>query len=684
MKKKALIILPLLVVVIVFIGVYIYYNREDARSSLTVNEKKWVEENDTTMIDINVVNDYPLYGLNGEGVFFNFLNDFESNVGLEFNKLAYSKDSELEDTTGYRFRVLNNEDELTNNDLLIATDGYIAIGKEYVRINRVKDMSNMTFGIFSSDTAEISYYLKTGTNLAFKSYDTIDELFASLDNDEVDMIIIPNIMYLDKTIENNSYYINYYFTEMSKKLVLTLSSDESNARLNTIIKKYFEKWQSENYVDEYNNVYFNYYISENKVSSADATDLVKKNYVYGYVENYPYEVEVDGEVSGIAGEYLNRMSRLTDISFTYRRYSSKEALRKAIEKGDVDIYFDYYNFASVNDDYKETISTFIEDYVILGRRSDNHVVNSFESLKDENIAMIDNTSLYNYFENNSRSDITIYDTNSDLVENANDKMLVVDKEVYNLYKNTTFKDYDVLYQDTMMNDYKFMVKNNNNTFYNLFNYIITTNSYYNYRNNGLADISRSIVERSSFMGLFIIILIIVSVPLIALTILYLYFKRKRKIKKVKKEDRHKYTDLLTSLKNRNYLNKKAPDWEASKVYPQAVVIIDLNNVKYINDNYGHEEGDKLIVTAASTLVNTQLENSEIIRTDGNEFLVYLVGYSERQVDTYAKKLEKEMKNLPHDFGASVGYSMIEDDIKTLDDAINEATLEMMTKKQGLK
>ena len=47
-------------------------------------------------------------------------------------------------------------------------------------------------------------------------------------------------------------------------------------------------------------------------------------------------------------------------------------------------------------------------------------------------------------------------------------------------------------------------------------------------------------------------------------------------------------------------------------------------------------------------------------------------------------VEKEMKNLPHDFGASVGYSMIEDDIKTLDDAINEATLEMMTKKQGLK
>ena len=682
MKKKTLIIIPIVVVLLVFIGVYIYYNKEDAKTSLTVTEKKWVESNDTTMVDINVINDYPLYGLNGEGVFFSFLDDFEKNVGLEFNKIAYSKNDAVKKDKTYSFRVLNNEDKLNNNDLLIATDGYIAIGKKYMRINKISDFSNTTFGVFENDVAEISYYLKQGTGLAFKSYKTIDELFNALDSDEVGMIIIPNIMYLNKTIENNTYYINYYFTEMNKKIVLTLGSD--NTRLNNIIRKYFNKWKNDNYVDEYNDAYFNYYITENNVSSADSTDLVKKNYVYGYVENYPYEVEIDGKVSGIAGEYLNRMSRLTNISFTYKRYGSVAALRKAIEKGDIDIYFDYYNLADVNDDYKDTISTFIEKYVILGKRADNHVVNSFESLKDESIAMLDNTSLYNYFENNSRSDITTYKNNDELVKNANDKMLVVDKEVYNLYKNSTFKDYDVLYEDTMMNDYKFMVKNNNSTFYNLFNYIITTNSYYNYRNSGLADISRSIVERSSFMGLFLIILLIVSIPLIALAILYIYFKHKHKIKKVKKEDRHKYTDLLTSLKNRNYLNKKAPEWEQSHVYPQAIVMIDLNNVKYVNDNYGHEEGDKLIINAASTLVNTQLENSEIIRTDGNEFLVYLVGYSERQVDTYAKKIEKEMKNLPHDFGASVGYSMIEDDIKTLDDAINEATLEMMTKKQGLK
>ena len=126
------------------------------------------------------------------------------------------------------------------------------------------------------------------------------------------------------------------------------------------------------------------------------------------------------------------------------------------------------------------------------------------------------------------------------------------------------------------------------------------------------------------------------------------------------------------------------EWEDCEVFPQSIVIVDLNNVKYVNDNYGHEEGDKLIIEAAGILVNTQLENSEIIRTDGNEFLIYLVGYSQRQVTTYTKKLSKELKNLPHEFGAGVGFSMIMDEIKTIDDAINEATMEMITNKEDFK
>ena len=681
MKKKVFFLIPIIIVVAVFFGVYTYYNKQDAKNALTVTEKKWVEENKSKVIDFSVINDYPLYGLNGEGVFFNFLKDFEQDVGVEFNKVSYLKEDKV-NSKSYSFRVLDSDKKLSKNDLLLFNDGYIALGREYQRINHITDMKNITFGVLKSDAPDISYYLKSGSNLAYKSYDDVDSLFKALDNSEVGMIIIPNIMYLNRTIGKKEYIINYYFTEMKKQVVLTLSAD--NYKLNTIFKKYYEKWKDSKYVNEYNKAYLDYYMKENNISSKTKADLISKNYVYGYVENSPYEVEINGKIAGIAGEYINRIERLMDIDFTFKKYPSKEALKKAIKKNDVDIYFDYYGFGEENSNYLSTLSTFVEDYVVLGKQSNSQIVGSFESLKGENIAMLDNDSLYDYFKNNSRSNITTYKDLESLVKRANDKLLVVDKEIYYRYQHTKFKDYVIIYTDTMMNDYKFMVKENNKAFYNLFNYIISTNSYYNYRNAGLVDIEKTVVERSSFKELFILILMLIFIPLTVLLIISLYAKEKKKIKKVKKEDRHKYTDLLTGLKNRNYLNKRVPEGEASKVYPQAIVMIDLNNIKYINDNYGHEEGDNVIIKSASILVNSQLENTEIIRTDGNEFLVYLVGYSEKQVATYALKLEKEMKALPHEFGACVGYSMIFDEIKSLDDAINEATLEMMSQKQGLK
>ena len=79
----------------------------------------------------------------------------------------------------------------------------------------------------------------------------------------------------------------------------------------------------------------------------------------------------------------------------------------------------------------------------------------------------------------------------------------------------------------------------------------------------------------------------------------------------------------------------------------------------------------------------QLQNSEIIRTDGNEFLVYLVGYSEKQIIAYLRKLNKEFKGLSHGFGAASGYSIITDAIKTFDDAVNEATLDMKNNKEDI-
>ena len=680
MKKKSLIIIiPVIIALLAFVGVYRYYNKEDRTTTLTVTEKRWVEENKEQAFDFEVVNDYPLYGTDGEGVIFNFIADFEAAIGLQFNKIPYLKETGST-TSGTRIRILDGDEKLTDNDLPLFTDNYIAVGKTYQRINHIKDMKDMTIGVFKEDSEDISYYLKGGSNLSYKTFNTIKELYNALDNGSVEMIVIPNIMYLDYIIEKDKYSINYFFTEYEKQIVLTLSGTE--AKLDTIVEKYYNKWRYTKYVEEYNASYLNYYLEKNNLTGKQKSALVSKTYVYGYVENEPYELKVHSKLAGIAGEYVNRMSRLGDIEFKYKKYSSKKALEKAIDKGKVDLYFDYYNYS--NENYLPTVSTFIEDYVVLGKQKDNHVINSFESLKDKKVLMLSGDALHNYFESNSKAKIKTYDNLDTMLKKADSNLVVVDYEIYSYYQNNKFKNYKLLYKDTMMNDYKFMVHQDNKEFYDLFNYIINTNSYYNYRNTGIENLHASILEDSTFEQVYTIILMIIFIPLITIGIAYLIIKKKKEVKKIKATDRHKYTDMLTSLKNRNYLNAKMAEWEDSKVFPQSIVMVDLNNVKYVNDNYGHEEGDQLIIKAAGILVNTQLENSEVIRTDGNEFLIYLVGYSDRQISTYTKKLEKEMKSLPHEFGAAVGYSMITDEIKTLDDAINEATLEMITNKEEYK
>ena len=679
MKKKLIVIIPLIIAIVTFIFVYRYYNKEDKTTTLTVSEKRWVEEHNEKEYDFEVVNDYPLYGLNGTGVIFDFIKDFEDKIGIEFNKIPYLKTS-IPTENSFRIRILSNDEKVGKKDLPLFIDNYVAVGSKYQRINHVEDIKNQVIGIFKEDSEDIGFYLKTGTNISFKTYSKIEELYTALDNNEVNMIIVPNIMYLNYTIQKNKYYINYYFNEMKKQIVLTLSDD--NQELNTIVTKYYNKWRQTKFIEEYNKEYLNYYLETNKLDAKTKATLISKNYVYGYIENAPYEVKVNGKVAGIAGEYIDRVSRLANINFKYKKYSSVNALQKAVDKGEVDVYFEYYNISGK--EYVPTISTFIEDYVVIGKQKDNHVVTSFESLRNQEIAMIKDNSLYNYFKNNSRAKIKTYKDIDDLVKNAGTRLIVVDNEIYSHYQSSKFKKLNLIYRDTMMNDYKFMVKDKNAAFYDLFNYIINTNSYYNYRNSGIENMTASILEDSTLEQVYLIVLTVIFSPIVIFLTIYLIIKHKKQIKKIKITDRHKYTDMLTSLKNRNYLNVKMPEWEECEVFPQAIVIVDLNNVKYVNDNYGHEEGDQLIIKAAGILVNTQLENSEIIRTDGNEFLIYLVGYSERQISTYTKKLSKEMKNLPHEFGAALGFSMITDEIKTLDDAINEATLEMITNKEDYK
>lgn len=78
-----------------------------------------------------------------------------------------------------------------------------------------------------------------------------------------------------------------------------------------------------------------------------------------------------------------------------------------------------------------------------------------------------------------------------------------------------------------------------------------------------------------------------------------------------------YVDSLTNVYNRRYYNEciqNAPDIEA-------IAVIDVDNFKYINDNYGHDVGDIVLQSIAQTLLSCVRKTDNVIRYGGDEFVI---------------------------------------------------------------
>ncbi|QCX34087.1 diguanylate cyclase [Caloramator sp. E03] len=117
-----------------------------------------------------------------------------------------------------------------------------------------------------------------------------------------------------------------------------------------------------------------------------------------------------------------------------------------------------------------------------------------------------------------------------------------------------------------------------------------------------------------------------------------------------------YYDLLTGLFNRGYydyiINKTAKNGK----YPVSIIIADINGLKMINDNLGHEEGDKVIIEIASILKNTCPEEAVICRWGGDEFIAIIEDCNEKQADTISKNIINTAKNNLKEVTLSLGHS----------------------------
>ena len=663
---KKVIVITIIVIILLVGGIFGIYKLFKDENSLSITEKTWINKNINSVFTIYVPNDINIFGKSGNGVYFDFISKLEEDLGLKLNSSVYSITS---NNDSFGFNVGTSYD---SRDLLLFTDYYVLINKDGNSICNLSEISDKKIGIISKDLAYITnYYTLTAT---ITSYDSSDAMFEALKNSEVDYVIAPRTQYKDVII-SNSYNIAYFFNDAKVYYYLHLGSDET---LNSIVTKYYNTWMIDSFDKSYNRNNYSLFIKSLNISDIAEDSLTDKNYKFEYVVSQPYQLLSKGNLTGIVSEYLNLFNEFSDVDFEYVKVKSFKELKHDVDKKKFDLYFDQYNYDSK---YSKININLPINYYLISNRDVNLNIDSLKSYKGE-IYVLENSKLYSYLENYTDITIKSYSKDSKIKKLIkNDKIVIVDKKVYDNYLIDNLSDINIILEDSVHGtSYTINYQNGEDIFYKLFKSYVNSLNPKEVVDESLDSYFKTYEAGSRTVRLARTVIIAIVVLLISV---YLFIKAKGRIvlnTKVKNNEKIRYVDMLTCLKNRNYLNDRIEIWNQNTVYPQCVVVLDLNNVKYLNDTFGHEEGDKQIKAVANVLFKTQLENTELLRTDGNEFMIYMVGYTEKKVVSYIKKLLKEFKKLPYEYGVAIGFSMINDDLKLIEDAFNEAMLMMRKNK----
>lgn len=149
-----------------------------------------------------------------------------------------------------------------------------------------------------------------------------------------------------------------------------------------------------------------------------------------------------------------------------------------------------------------------------------------------------------------------------------------------------------------------------------------------------------------------------------------------------------FTDDMTGMKNRRAFDR---DTEAMQNENDAVTIlyVDMNGLKQINDNMGHQKGDEAIKVVADKLLCFGEQGSFCYRLGGDEFCIIASNRTAERMEEECARINKELKVYEHDFihGLSIAYGAMDyrpEKGDKLFEVMKRADQKMYVKKQKMK
>lgn len=129
-------------------------------------------------------------------------------------------------------------------------------------------------------------------------------------------------------------------------------------------------------------------------------------------------------------------------------------------------------------------------------------------------------------------------------------------------------------------------------------------------------------------------------------------------------------DFLTDLYNRRYFTKVIEHIFETEQVNVGLLIIDVNGLKLINDIYGHNKGDELLLEVAGVLTSVCQSDEIVTRIGGDEFAIIMPDIDENDIERLIANIKSHVKRIrieSIDLSLALGYAIKDDNNLTLED-----------------